>query len=276
LALGRLLREALGDEERCRALIADALESAERSDPPADPTTLLQFVRDHLVPRLAEDIGAPLAAAVLDDLSAQIEATRYGEASEIRAREPAMEESPASRERPAGARCPTETQAPGEAILARITTSKSDPLIAAHVRTASDDLFEESTGGSVDARMATATPLVRLAHFDAVTRASLARAFLNARFDVEAFESIDDLLKSVRERGEPTIAIVGDKGEAWGTTLKAVVSVAPELRVVAWTAVDRASAEESMAFAGVSRFGILSSDATASDVIEAVRELIDE
>ena len=64
----KVIDTVVGGEERRRALLRDALRAAGVSSFPDDPTELLAFVRAHLVPILAVEVGPRLATVLLDDI----------------------------------------------------------------------------------------------------------------------------------------------------------------------------------------------------------------
>jgi hypothetical protein len=268
-ALARVLRLALPDDVACKRALQDALRSANRAELPTDGDELLAFVRAHLAPQLSKDVSPNLVFALIDDLKAEIEQQRAS-------RDPTS----SSRMRAATSFPPAVDLAAGSLeALAPLGDGHGDgpfPKLRASVTNLRRATASSSLRGASAAAVAPAAALstsVVVVESDRMTRASLARTLVGARFNVSVLESISELSEWMRDRPERVVAIVDVMGEGVHSALQPVASAHPTLSVVAWTDAAPAAVEGALSSLGITHYGLAPRASGGAQVVDRVRAL---
>jgi hypothetical protein len=262
LALARILRLALPDEERCQRVLRSALLSAKRAELPTDGDELLRLVRAHLAPQLSGDVAPNLVFAMLDDLKAEIEQQRAVKDPSSSSRLRAATRFPP----PASPR--SEDEAPAEATpFPKLRESVSKLRRATAVGALRVPVHADV------APVPTGPASLVLVEPDRMMRAALARSLVGAQFDVSVLESTSQMLPWLASHREPVIAILDVVEEGVEHALPTLLAAHAGLSVIAWTEASPVVAEAILATAGLRRFRVVSKTAAAGEVVTAVRSL---
>jgi hypothetical protein len=272
LALARMLRLALPDEERCRRALRGALQSANRAELPTDGDELLGLVRAHLAPQLSGDVAPNLVFAMIDDLKAEIELQRAGKDPTSSSRLRAATHFPPPATPPAEETARPESgsfaSSPGDTPFPKLRASVSN------LRRATANALRSVPSGAAPVASAAAGPTsVVLVEPDRMMRASLARSLVGARFDVSVLETMSQVQEWLQGRAEAVIAVVDVAANGVESSLHALVGEHPALSVVAWTDEPQEAVTQVLLSAGVRQFRVVAKTASALDVVDGVRAL---
>jgi hypothetical protein len=258
--LTRLLALALPNDEKRSRAIREALRISKRSELPNDATELLQFVRAHLAPQLGRDVAPNLILALIDDLTLELQGV-------------------SSARGPIGVRKTSPDLASSALLAMRGSPPSLDELVSTPfpklkqsvanlVRTASGQLRAVR-------RVATDPGSVRilLVEADPIARATVARALVNAQFDVTIF---DTPFEAARLTGiAHSLALVLDIAiEGAESALRVLAKSFPTLVVVVWTDVPTPIVDVALDEIGVADYRLLPRSAGAGEVAECVRRLL--
>jgi hypothetical protein len=278
-ALVRVLRMAVPDASRFDRVFAEALRSAKRTDLPERPDELLRFVRTHVTPQLLKLVQPNLVLALMDDLAVAVEE-----------HQPVPTTSGARRRTPTrvypvredAARAP-EAQLPVVGIdLRRFEDPPPFPKLqrsldnlartaSARVPISTPSENRGTPSGFVDRRVS-----VLLIDPDRLARASLARALVNAKFDVSGLDSTVQVPEAMKGRRERVVAILSARQDSLGIVMRPIAIAHPELPCVAWTETAPAVAKSILAESGVQRYAVVSKAASLVDVVAAIRNFLVE
>lgn len=107
-------------------------------------------------------------------------------------------------------------------------------------------------------------------------RASVARALVNARFDVSAFDTVPQLISALKSRKGSCIAIFDIWEKGVEATLRTLVAANPQVRILAWTDIEATVAESVLAAPGVKGFAVRSKTGAEIELVDSVRRLARE
>jgi hypothetical protein len=254
--LVRVMRTVFPNEARCRWAIHDALRSARRTELPRDTPELLQFVRTHLVPRLSGVIAPSVMLFLLDELASELDPQGV-------ARHNGGPPTPATTPEPI-ASVPFPKLRRSFAKLARTASTKLSAVRAPSPETKGPASGVVSRRGSLV-----------LVDSDRLTRASLARALVNAKFDVSVVDGPSQISDALKGQAHRTLVVMR-VGQHDGGTLRALAAAHPDLPLVAWTSVPPSTAERLLSVAGVARSIVISQTATYLEIIDGIRTFLAE
>lgn len=262
-ALVRLLRGVLAADHECASLLLAGLEAADRESLPTEPDELLDFARAHLTEPLTKAIGPNLTLALFNDLSAEIVPRRSSEANGTGN---VSVDTP-----PVAVPVRNSPSEPAANVIGRLAFPKLRRSVANLVRTATTRLRAAVASAKI-APQSDRLPVL-LVHPDRLIRASIARALVNARFDVTGFDTNPELIPAVRSRHGAFIAIVdvGEKGVE--AILRSLATANPDVRVLAWTQIEVTVAESVLRASGVKRYGVVPRAAAEIEIVDAARRL---
>jgi hypothetical protein len=250
-AFEQMLTAAFDDDAAARACIASALARAGCDRLPDEPDDLMAFTRDHVVPILTEELGPRLVAMLFEDLVAE---TAFLRRSETRLAHPI-----------------------GRALRRLTTSSGLSSTATRPANRAKRALAPMPTIQSPEPRDSAppCRPLVAVAERDRWRRAQVARALVQAGFDVLPLDDLEVLVGAL-EAGEdaPFDLLITDLVDDLEGRLAALRERRPHLRVLAWT--DRSPEEGSslLAAAGVDGFAFLPRAAPLPRLGDAARRLL--
>lgn len=251
-ALARLLDAAFDDADLAERCLERALRDANRVTVPDRVDDLLVFGRGHLVPILAEELGPRLAATLFEDLEHELVKLRK---SDARVAPPRAFRRPSTAPRltvPAVDRSPAiATEAPRSPLPTIQSPEPRDSLPADR-------------------------PVLALVEGDGFARAPVARALVRAGFDVLPLDSPAAVLDFCHRESTRTrihVVVVEIDGDV-DAALAALRERDADLRVLAWTRARPESAADRLVRVGVSRFAVVSRTATAAQLVEAARRLL--
>lgn len=230
--------------------IRRGLEDARLDDLPEAFDDLVPFVRSHLASYLGDNDRPWLISSVLEDLEAEAELAREGDAVNSSARMAIATRVP---ERLATIPAPTsdEEEPPSTEIVPR---APSVPRVAAR----------------------TARPAVLVIDSDRFKRSALARTLVQFRCDVTVLDGGDEALAAI-SGSEPIDVVVMDvDSDGANGLLDALVVARPEVPVLAWTNAPSAVAEHVVRVAGVRACAVASRSARNTELNEALRRLLDD
>jgi hypothetical protein len=268
--LVRILRMALPDESKCREVVRNAMQSAGLQEVPAEPDEIIHFVQEHLAPRLTAEIGPKLVFAFVDDLEAEIGRLKAGTdpTSDTYVGTPTA--SPNEKAPPN----PSPRDGRSAHVIARLPFPKLRESVANLVRTASTKLRAVVASASKNAVSHYGhRPSVVLVHSDRLARASIARALVNARFDVHAIDSPSQVLSAARTRQDAVIVVMDVKADGAESILGVLAMENPRVRMLAWTDAPSAYAETLFRTVGILKYGVLPKTASAIELVDSVRRL---
>lgn len=267
--LVRILRMALSEDERCASVILAALQSADKEALLTEPRELPDFLRAHLTEPLTKEIGPNLTLAVLGDLIAEFESLGVGN-------DASSDSSPSVKVNTPHVAVPVhppKSPAAPDNVGGRLPfPRKFRQSVANMVRAASTRLRAVVAASKNGVSHYGERPSVVLVHPDRLARATTARALVNARFDVQAFDLPAQVIPALRSRKE-IIVILDVKEGGMESILGALVMANPALAVLAWTEATPAFAETLMMTAGIQKLTVLSKTASALELVDAVRQL---
>jgi hypothetical protein len=243
----RHLRSILPDDELCADVLRCALRAANLDAVPTGAVALALFASRHVSDALSNATGSHLAGVFLDQFGAEL-ATLSRRAGGHAVVAPNEDEPVVSGQRPKLRR--SDEPPP------KITASKRmKAVIATAPRT------------SLRVRRLS----VLLVHADRVVRASLARALVNARFDVVAVDAVR-LSETLNEGTERCVLVTDLSDATLGAGLLEALARHPQIRIVAWTELETSAAEEIVGdHIGV----VLPTRATEVEVAAAVRRVVE-
>jgi hypothetical protein len=260
LVLTRLLALALPDDAKRSRAIQEALLASKRTEVPTDATELLQFVRAHLAPRLGREVAPNLILALIDDLTLEVKgaASERGPVSQ-RATSPAM---------PSTAQPGARRRIPSIADLVSTPFPKLKQSVANLVRTASTKIRAARR-----AQIDTTTTKVALIEADRMVRATMARALVNAQFDVVTF---DTPFEAARLAGSPhsLVTVIDIAAEGAESALRVLAKSFPLVVVVVWTDVPPPIVGAALNDVGIADYHVLPRSAGATEVSETVHRLL--
>lgn len=266
--LVRKLRILVPEDAKCAAIVLASLDGDERDALPTESGDLLDFVRVHLMPPLREEVGPNLAAALLNELT-----TEVMEMGEAPSRGPNIKTPqvviPVR---------PPPKNASGVNGTVKVSFPKLRQSVANLVRTASMRIRAAvaSAKSSPAASHLGHRPLVLLVHSDRVVRASIARALVNAGFDVSVFDATLKLIPELKRRTGSCVAIFDIWEKGVEATLRTLVAANPEVRVLAWTDIEATVAESLLAMSGVKGFVVLPKTGAEIELVDSARRLLRE
>lgn len=158
-ALSQMLEAAFDDHESMRRTLDVALRGAARTTLPESIDDVLAFARDHLQPLLAEELGPRTVQMLLDDLCAELSRMRRSSVRMAR-------------------------------VALRRIASPVEPLTLGPVSEGHPTIRSPEPNEALPSER----PLVAIADGDRWARAPIARALLQAGFDVLPLEGPADLL----------------------------------------------------------------------------------
>lgn len=253
--LVRMLTTVLSQDDKCAAILLAGLQSADKESLPTEPDELLDFARAHLTEPLTKGIGPNLALALFNDLSAEIK-HKNGSATSVSTPHVAV---------------PVRS-APRDHILGKMPFPKLRKSVANLVRTASMRI-RAAVASSKTSPGGDHLPIL-LVHSDRLVRASIARALVNARFDVTGFDTTPQLVPALRSRNGPCIAILDIWEKGVEALLRSLAMANPNVRILAWTDIERNVAESVLGASGVKGFVVLPRAAAVIELVEAARKLV--
>jgi len=192
-ALVSLLERTFGLPEPAMAALHEALGSAGLEELPASVPEVFEFVRMHLLPVLADQMGARAAVAFMTAVSSRF--------------------SPRESDMPPSARRP----------IARVQVRTSPP---------GGDLRPSQTvavGGSVDAERG----VWLLVEQDSLARASLARSLVQCRCSVRVVDSAADAAAAMESSEPVEVAVVDIQHPAAASIVEGLGRQRPDLVIVA-------------------------------------------
>jgi hypothetical protein len=270
-ALARILRLALPDEGACKRALQGALRSANRAELPSDGDELLRLVRAHLAPQLSKEVPPNLVFALIDDLKAEIEQQRATRdptsSSRMRAATsfpPAVDPSAALLDA-----MPALGDASGAAPFPKLRASVTN----LRRTTASAPMRSATVPTSASAPLEALPPSVVVVEPDRMTRASLARVLVGARFNVSVLENVSELWPWMREHPERVVAVIDIMAEGVHTALQPVAASHPTMSVVAWTDAAPALVEIALSSLGLTHCGFAPKAGAGAQVVDRVRAL---
>lgn len=259
--LVRHMRGVLPDDANCAAVVLASLDSARIDALPTEPIELIDFTREHLVPALKKEIGPKLAFALLNDVTVEIR--EMGEAS---SRGPNIKTPlvviPVR---------PPPKDASGVNGAVKVSFPKLRRSVASLVRTASMRI-RAAISSAKTSPSGDHLPVL-LVHPDRLVRASIARALVNARFDVTGFDSTPQLIPTLRSRKGACIVVLDIWEKGVEATLRSVAMANPDVRILAWTDMDKSAGESLLRASGAKRFAVLSRTAAEIELVDAARKL---
>jgi hypothetical protein len=161
-------------------------------------------------------------------------------------------------------------------VLGRLPFPKIRDSVAKLLRAAGTRVHEIAASAKNVSRPPPARGVRRtvfLIQQDRVLRASLGRSLLNARFDVDAFDSVEDVVPALRQQNGAVILIINLADPSTKNALPVLAAVAHEVRVIATWKDDRDVGIGLLKSAGIRRFIIVSAAATPAELAEAAQEL---
>jgi hypothetical protein len=264
--LVRILKMALLEDEKCASVLLAGLQSADKESLPTEPEDLLDFARAHLRNPLTREIGPNLTVAVLGDLNAELAPLRTGKnagsPASLKVDTPHVE---------VPVRSPKSGASPDNVIGRLPFPSKLRRSVANLVRTASMRIRAAVASAKTSPSMDRLPVL--LVHPDRLVRASIARALVNARFDVTGFDASPQLIPALRSRNGACIAILDVCEKGVEATLRSLAISNADVRILAWTDIEGTVAESVLGAAGMKRFVVLPRAAAEIEVVDAARKL---
>ncbi len=241
-----LLELSLGNPTVARAAVAHALNVSGRDDLPTEGVELLGFVRVHLLPILTGELGVRLTMALLDDLEEKLDPAPADSAVRV-----ARGMAPPSSS-PQALSSPHTSSAPPASLSRRIARLDFRPNV-------------------------TPVPHSMLAVLvvdpDPISRPSLARALLRAKWSVTVVDSPAEVAIACDGGEQFGIALVHtDHPQAWAI-VREVVARCPSATLVARSR-DTSSAHARLAELGVARLDVRSSDAPPEELVDAIRRAL--
>ncbi len=263
--LARVLRTAFGDLSRGWPVLEEALAAARLRDVPADLEALLGFLRAHLGPRMAPHVGSALVAAFIEDLEAAMELGGSGDDSSVSRLAVATRPPPR----------------PSEEDLPATEPSFAQPAVGRAFEELRADLsFDDAPPDSTVRRShapprspAPARPTVFVVDPDRFGRASLSRALVSGRCDVNVLDDAASAVAALSAQEPPNVIVTEVTGIEIEALLAAVLTCAPTPALIAWTRLPRANVEHLMWGAGVVSFRVVPKAARTADVVTIVRSL---
>jgi hypothetical protein len=268
--LQRSLRTALRDDAAVEDSLRRALAQAGMTELPRSSGALVQFARVHLVPIVRPRLSAKLVAALIDDLEAEAEFEQ-------------SRNDPSSSSRLAAAtRMPT---APEDDLVAMMNIpsyrppSLSDVPIAPPAPAPAEGVITRVQNVTPDTpqprvRAANERPTVLLVDPDRLGRVALARALVNAKFDVVVLDDRKEILETIVQRPVIDLLLAEIDAADAETILREFVKKRPGTPVLAWTKAARATADHVLRVTDVQQFEIFGKAARIGEVVEAVRRLV--
>ncbi len=235
-ALLRCLRRVLPDDDVQR-LVQRALLAAGRAELPKDDDDLVAFVRAHVMLALSQLTTPKNALALVDQLTAELAA---GAARQPRSDAPRAASEPGRSAGPPQLSVPT-------------------PVLRQESGVHPTGLPRRASVVMVDA--------------DRFARASMARALVSAKCDVDVVDTTADLASLDSERTLDVI-ILRVKGGALGAAVKEAARFGGAAVIVCSDAT-RETAEDTLRKAGVTRFAVLGATVSSVDVVRQVGALVD-
>ncbi len=268
----RLLRTAFGDDPSVRVVVGEALRAARLPAVPGELPEMLEFLRNHLGPRMRERVGPRLVAALVEDLEAEIEFER------------SKSDSSSSRMAVATRMPPRPVDGVPSACEPKLTAPPSFAELDAFARDVMfDEPFSEAPSSvlpraavaSAPVRPRIARPSVFLVDPDRFGRSSLARALVSASCDVTVLDDAAAALAQLARREEaPHVVVTEVVGLEIEAFLGALHRGCPDVPLVVWTRVPRANVELLMHTVGVVAFEIVAKTSRAADVVATVHRLV--
>lgn len=258
--LVRLLRRVLSEDEKSASILLDALQAADKEALPSEPEELLDFVRSYMTDPLTKVVGPNLTIALINDLSAEIKPNK-GDGARVNTPHVAVPVRP-----------PPKGAVPPNGIKMKLPFPKLRQSVANLVRTASTRI-RAAVASAKTSQRADRLPVL-LVHPDRLVRASIARALVNARFDVTGFDSTPQLIPVLRSCNRPCIAILDVWEKGVEATLRSFAMANPDVRILAWTDIEATVAESVLGASGIGRFAILPRAAAEIELVEATRKLV--
>jgi hypothetical protein len=249
-----LLQLACGSPAAAHDVLDRALAEAGRTELPATPGDLVDFVRAHLLDVLSGEIGPRLTVALVEDLVTELAGSSSG------ATLPAPP--------PSAARAVQRLQDRSE--LRRAPTPAMFPAASAPSRSPSPPPAYGSSRLPAASPEQESRPLgVVLVDGDRVGRTAVARALVRERWDVTVIDSEQDVAMTL-DTAFVDAAVVDTSHEAAHAILEALVRRNPHVVLVLRRA-PGARARIDMARLPAKRFDVISSDAPVQDLVRLVR-----
>lgn len=228
-----LLECAFGLPEPAIVALHQALAAAGLSDLPASPAEILEFTADHLLPVIADQLGARMSIAFMASARSRIG--------------PRDSDAPSSARRPI-ARVQVRSSPPAEKPAPSDTVAHSAPVDAAP------------------------RGVWLIVEQDPLARASLARALVQCRLGVRVVDTLNDLVNALASAEAIDAAVVDMQHPAASSIVDALGSHRPDLVVVA-RACDELLVHDALARRGIRRFGVCARYASAVDLLGIIQRL---
>jgi CheY-like chemotaxis protein len=211
-----------------------ALSAAGLTELPTSTAEILEFAREHLLPVLADQLGARAAIAFMASATSRI-GPRESDA-------PPSARRPIARVQVRSSSAPVEKPAPSHAAA----------TVAA---------VGEATRG-----------VWLLVEQDPVARVSLARALVQCRVSVRVVATMDDLSAALASAEPIDAAVVDAQHPSAASIVDALAQVSPDLVIVA-RACDEGPVHQALTRLGIRRFGVCARYASAPDLLGMIQQL---
>ena len=228
-----LLECTFGLPEPAVVALHQALSAAGLADLPTSSAEILEFAREHLLPVLADQLGARAAIAFMASATSRIG--------------PRESDAPPSARRP----------------IARVQVRSSAPVdkpAPAHTAAIVGSVSEATRG------------VWLLVEQDPVARVALARALVQCRLGVRVIDTMSDLSTALASAEPIDAAVVDAQHPSAVTIVHALAQHRPDLVIVA-RACDEAPVHEALTRLGIRRFGVCARYASAPDLLGTIQQL---